>query len=113
MYIKTYTLLIYTIIAGEQTIYELRFAREEYEDNYESYNIFGAHLYNKDGISGVRFLVYAPHALSVSVVGNFNNWNEFEKAPAGIMKEFNEIFSKHGLYYEPVYNWMITGREIE
>lgn len=46
--------------------------------DYESYNIFGAHLYNKDGISGVRFLVYAPHALSVSVVGNFNNWNEFE-----------------------------------
>lgn len=38
---------------------------------------------------------------------------EFEKAPAGLMKEFNEIFSKHGLYYEPVYNWMITGREIE
>ena len=44
--------------------------------DYESYNVFGAHLYNKDGESGVRFLVYAPNASSVRVVGDFNDWND-------------------------------------
>ena len=41
----------YTIIAGEQIVYELRFAREEYEDNYESYNIFN-HYYVNDITNG-------------------------------------------------------------
>lgn len=43
--------------------------------DYKSYNVFGAHLYNNNGIEGVRFLVYAPHAKKVSVVGDFNNWD--------------------------------------
>lgn len=44
--------------------------------NYSAYNIFGAHLVNSDGKSGVRFCVWAPNALSVSVVGSFNDWNQ-------------------------------------
>ena len=43
--------------------------------DYESFNIFGSHIYNHDGIMGVRFLVYAPHANRVSVVGDFNDWD--------------------------------------
>ena len=37
----------------------------------EMYKVFGAHLEENDGDKGVRFSVYAPHAKSVQVVGNF------------------------------------------
>ena len=37
----------------------------------EAYKVFGAHPDKK----GVRFTVYAPHARSVQVVGNFNDWD--------------------------------------
>ena len=42
----------------------------------EAYKIFGAHLENNNGVKGVRFTVYAPHALSISVVGEFNYWDD-------------------------------------
>ncbi len=42
---------------------------------YEGYNMFGPHLTEIDGTQGVRFLVWAPNALKVSVVGDFNEWN--------------------------------------
>jgi 1,4-alpha-glucan branching enzyme len=43
--------------------------------NYEGYNSFGAHLTTVDGVSGARFAVWAPNALVVSVVGDFNTWD--------------------------------------
>lgn len=43
--------------------------------NYSAYNTFGAHLADSDGKNGVIFRVWAPNALSVSVVGYFNEWN--------------------------------------
>lgn len=42
---------------------------------YESYQAFGAHVTTEDGIEGTRFSVWAPHAKSVSVVGEFNDWS--------------------------------------
>lgn len=39
------------------------------------YNRLGAHLTEVNGRSGVRFAVWAPGALRVSVVGTFNNWD--------------------------------------
>lgn len=42
--------------------------------NYRAYQILGAHLWREDGLRGVRFAVWAPHAVSVAVVGNFNHW---------------------------------------
>lgn len=35
----------------------------------------GAHVMETDGVSGVRFSVWAPNARRVSVVGDFNNWD--------------------------------------
>lgn len=44
--------------------------------NDRIYELFGAHKAVKDGKKGYVFRVWAPHALSVSVVGDFNGWDE-------------------------------------
>jgi 1,4-alpha-glucan branching enzyme len=44
--------------------------------NYESYSTMGAHLVTCEGVAGVRFAVWAPNADVVSVVGDFNDWDE-------------------------------------
>src|SRR5690606_22474031 len=36
---------------------------------------FGAQPWQVDGVHGVRFVVWAPNARRVSVVGNFNSWD--------------------------------------
>jgi len=43
--------------------------------NYEGYNAFGAHLVTVAGVKGTRFAVWAPNAIVVSVVGDFNGWD--------------------------------------
>lgn len=43
--------------------------------NYHTHQMLGAHLIEKNDVCGVRFAVWAPHAKSVSVVGDFNQWN--------------------------------------
>ncbi len=42
---------------------------------YYIYENFGAHIRTINGVTGVNFAVWAPHARSVSVIGDFNNWN--------------------------------------
>ena len=44
-------------------------------EHYEIYEKLGAHPMMLDGVEGVLFAVWAPHAQRVSVVGNFNQWN--------------------------------------
>ena len=44
--------------------------------HYQIYNKMGAHPYTYQDQSGYYFAVWAPHAASVSVVGDFNEWNE-------------------------------------
>jgi len=44
--------------------------------NYETYNMLGAHIVEIDGVAGVRFAVWSPNAEVVSVVGDFNEWDE-------------------------------------
>src|SRR5881392_3925925 len=39
------------------------------------YEKLGAHVLTHEGRRGVAFAVWAPNAKSVSVVGNFNDWN--------------------------------------
>jgi 1,4-alpha-glucan branching enzyme len=43
--------------------------------HYKKYEKLGAHPIVVDGTSGVVFAVWAPNALRVSVVGDFNNWD--------------------------------------
>lgn len=43
--------------------------------HYEIYNKLGAHPMTLKGKKGIYFAVWAPHAVTVSVVGDFNNWN--------------------------------------
>jgi len=42
---------------------------------YDIYNYLGAHVKTIKGIKGVSFAVWAPNAIRVSVVGDFNNWD--------------------------------------
>lgn len=39
------------------------------------YEILGAHAVTLEGVSGIRFAVWAPEAERVSVVGDFNHWD--------------------------------------
>ncbi|NBH81714.1 1,4-alpha-glucan branching protein GlgB [bacterium C-53] len=43
--------------------------------HYRAYEVLGAHLTKIDGTDGVHFAVWAPNAVRVSVVGDFNNWD--------------------------------------
>ena len=42
---------------------------------YKAYATMGAHLRTVQGVTGVHFVVWAPNAHRVSVVGNFNQWD--------------------------------------
>ena len=43
--------------------------------NYESYKFFGVHIRKKGRGKIFTFRVWAPNAVSVSVIGDFNNWD--------------------------------------
>lgn len=43
--------------------------------NFHAYRLLGAHPLKEEGRDGVRFAVWAPDAVEVSVVGDFNGWN--------------------------------------
>jgi 1,4-alpha-glucan branching enzyme len=54
--------------------------------HYQIYEKLGAHIITENGTDGVHFAVWAPNAFSVSVVGDFNGWNEQKHT----MKKLNE-----------------------
>ncbi|MGC2063271.1 MAG: 1,4-alpha-glucan branching protein GlgB [Thermodesulfovibrionales bacterium] len=43
--------------------------------HHMSYDKLGAHVMEVDGVRGVHFAVWAPNAKTVSVVGDFNQWD--------------------------------------
>ena len=75
--------------------------------NFHAYEMLGAHFAEQDGKKGVRFAVWAPHAKSVSVVGDFNEWdtrrNKMKKIHDG---EIWCVFIE-GLEQETVYKYAI------
>ena len=46
--------------------------------HYRLYDKLGSHITKLDGVKGTYFAVWAPSAKAVSVVGDFNSWNENE-----------------------------------
>ena len=62
----------------------------------------GAHLTQIDGVSGVMFCLWAPHALSVSVLGDLNSWNgchhPMQQRMGGIWELFIPGMSEGSLY---------------
>ncbi len=43
--------------------------------HFKLYEKLGSHLAEVDGVKGTYFALWAPNAMSVSVIGNFNKWN--------------------------------------
>jgi 1,4-alpha-glucan branching enzyme len=43
--------------------------------HYNEYDKLGAHFLELSGVQGTHFAVWAPNALRVSIVGDFNNWD--------------------------------------
>lgn len=72
-------------------------------NHYEIYKKLGSHIVKKGKKEGVYFAVWAPNAVSVSVVGDFNQWdqnaNKMEKGePLGIFTCFIPDVKKGSLY---------------
>lgn len=42
---------------------------------FDSYQLFGAHVFKNENGSFTRFCVWAPHAKNVELIGDFNNWH--------------------------------------
>jgi 1,4-alpha-glucan branching enzyme len=70
---------------------------------FKSYSFMGAHPQVEEGKKGVRFTVWAPNAVNVNVVGNFNQWNGKNHpmkrvTPNGIWTLFIKGLKKGDLY---------------
>ena len=70
--------------------------------NYEAYRKLGAHLRVENGVSGVRFAVWAPHARSVSVLSDGNGWtvgaDAMEPSQWGVWETFIPGMPEGSLY---------------
>jgi 1,4-alpha-glucan branching enzyme len=79
--------------------------------HHKSYERLGAHVMEVAGVRGVAFAVWAPNALRVSVVGDFNNWDGRchpmrSRGGSGVW----EIFMP-GMQEGDLYKFEIKGRE--
>lgn len=71
-------------------------------DAVHAYDLLGAHLVEQDGRQGAVFRVWAPNALSVAVVGDFNDWNQtadlMYKISDGVWELFIEGITPYTAY---------------
>ncbi len=72
-------------------------------DAVRAYETLGAHIVERDGKSGVIFRVWAPNALTVSVIGPFNDWNNmsnymYKLGDHGVWELFIEGLSEFTRY---------------
>ena len=75
--------------------------------NYNAYDFLGAHFSCVGGKSGVTFRVWAPNAKAVSVVGDFNEWDESRSVMNKISEGVYEIFIE-GVCEFDAYKYSIT-----
>jgi 1,4-alpha-glucan branching enzyme len=71
--------------------------------HYKKYEKLGAHIMEIEGLKGVHFAVWAPNAKSVSVIGDFNDWNArthpmCSLGPSGIWERFVPGIEEGALY---------------
>lgn len=76
--------------------------------HYEIYEKLGAHITEADGRKGVYFVVWAPNAAGICVVGDFNNWcgDNYEMRrhdDSGIFELFTENAHEGSLYKYLIY----------
>ena len=79
--------------------------------HYDLYNKLGAHPMTVDGEEGVYFAVWAPNAAAVSLVGDFNEWDEnatpMERLePLGIYQIFLT-----GIKVGDIYKYCVTAQD--
>jgi len=70
--------------------------------HFQNYEKLGAHVREIDGVRGVHFAVWAPNAMRVSIVGDFNRWdgrvNPMRSRPTGIWEIFMPGLSEGDFY---------------
>jgi 1,4-alpha-glucan branching enzyme len=82
-----------------------------------SYQKFGAHFRDVEGVRGVNFAVWAPNAKRVSVVGPFNGWDErvhpmHQHQPSGVWELFIPNLPE-GMHYKYAVLSRFQGYEID
>ena len=75
-------------------------------------NYLGSHPETRDGREGYVFRVWAPHAIQVCLMGEFNGWDESALPMAPMEGGIWEAFVP-GLERYAAYKYMITGRSGE
>jgi 1,4-alpha-glucan branching enzyme len=71
---------------------------------FHLYDKLGSHLINDGSVQGVYFAVWAPNARQVSVIGDFNGWNdqtnllELRSDDSGVWEAFVPNVSKGAMY---------------
>ncbi|MBR2131317.1 MAG: 1,4-alpha-glucan branching enzyme, partial [Oscillospiraceae bacterium] len=75
-----------------------------------AYEYMGAHAVTLDGVSGYMFRVWAPNAKAVSVVGDFNYWNNDAHPMHKITHGIWECFLPGGQTSD-TYKFAITGED--
>jgi 1,4-alpha-glucan branching enzyme len=80
-------------------------------NHFEIYEKLGAKVITINGVKGVRFAVWAPNAKKVSVVGNFNNWNEKSHLMGNVKKSGVWALFIPGLDDGEIYKYAIYVKE--
>ena len=79
--------------------------------HYDLYNKLGAHPMTVDEEEGVYFAVWAPNAAAVSIVGDFNEWDE-NATPMGRLEPLGiyQIFLT-GIKVGDIYKYCVTAQD--
>ncbi|MDO4586947.1 MAG: 1,4-alpha-glucan branching protein GlgB [Planctomycetia bacterium] len=77
--------------------------------HWDSYNKLGAQFRTLNGVDGVNFIVWAPNATEVSVIGDFNGWNSkahpmFKHIPSGFWEIFIPNIGEGTIYKYQIKN---------
>jgi 1,4-alpha-glucan branching enzyme len=93
----------YSSLLGELDLHLLNRGRHEH-----AHDLMGAHVREHDGITGTAFIVWAPDAQTVSVIGDFNGWNGGADPMRKVQDGLWELFHPHDLVGQ-TYKYEIRG----